>query len=313
MIASIRLLLLVTAAVAVICDAALLSIKTPMSSAFDMLDELAEIPEDDEFDSVSLISMGTEIRRPPIQVDMQSPPEIPNVPDDGGWEAKFAWGIYHSQVALQMADPGMSSFVADVAGAVPRQMLHAEALLRNAHEGAPTEQRNDKLAELALRVYYHAKWLAERNYARAAEWRYRQAAIMARRCQRTVLASHALSRLGYFLMHWRRLEDARVVLRESERLNSKSNPLAPYLLGVIERKGASDMATLLKAEERILTAGAQPSEELQQELADVVSQIEYWRSAQGSARQCFQTLDAAHLMICLLGHAASTVREVFVS
>ena len=27
----------------------------------------------------------------------------------------------------------------------------------------------------ALRFYYHAKWLAERNHATAAEWRYREA------------------------------------------------------------------------------------------------------------------------------------------
>merc|ERR1719395_525100 len=110
-----------------------------MSSAFDMLDDLAELPEDDEFDSVSLITMGTEIRRPPVAVEMQSLPEIPSVADDGTWEAQFAWGIYHSQVAIQVADPGMRSFVADVAGAVPRQMLQAEALLRNAHDGAPAE------------------------------------------------------------------------------------------------------------------------------------------------------------------------------
>merc|ERR1719498_1417925 len=149
---------------------------------------------------------------------------------------------------------------------VPRQMLHAEELLLAGNEGAPAERQREKTAERALRLYYHAKWLAERNFAKAAEWRYRESAQLARSCRRSVLASHSLARLGYFLLHWRREAEAVVVLKESMKLSSKSNPLAPYLHGVLERKAAGgDVERLRSAENAILNAGEQPSDELEAE------------------------------------------------
>ena len=48
----------------------------------------------------------------------------------------------------------------------------------------------------ALRLYYPAKWLAERNHATAAEWRYREASRLALQTRRKVLAAHALGRFG---------------------------------------------------------------------------------------------------------------------
>ena len=75
-----------------------------------------------------------------------------------------------------------------------------EDLLASAVQAAPQQHQRVKLAERALplgndlessrgfvryelgsfhsqalRLYYHAKWLAERNHATAAEWRYREA------------------------------------------------------------------------------------------------------------------------------------------
>ncbi|CAK8990401.1 Protein roadkill (Hh-induced MATH and BTB domain-containing protein) [Durusdinium trenchii] len=76
--------------------------------------------------------------------------------------------------------------------------------------------------EPALRLYYHAKWLAERNHATAAEWRYREASRLALQTRRKVLAAHALGRFGYFLIHWNRRHEAKEVLRESRRISSKS-------------------------------------------------------------------------------------------
>ena len=108
----------------------------------------------------------------------------------------------------------------------------------------------------ALRLYYHAKWLAERNHATAAEWRYREASRLALQTRRKVLAAHALGRFGcadgigldgkilemetqrknggwnpsepctstpstsgwrYFLIHWNRRQEAKEVLREMGR------------------------------------------------------------------------------------------------
>ena len=49
------------------------------------------------------------------------------------------------------------------------------------------------------------------------------------------------------------------------RISSKSNPLAPYLLGVLERQDAgSDLQRLQEAEEMILNGGEQPSEDVKQ-------------------------------------------------
>jgi hypothetical protein len=189
-------------------------------------------------------------------------------------------------------------------------MLDAEELMAAA-DLAPQSQQKGKTAERALRVYNHAKWLAERNMARAAEWRYREAHRLARVSRRSVLAAHSLSRLGYFLMHWHRHDDAREVLLESERLSNKSNPLAPYLLGIIERRSAgADIKRLLAAEERILHSGEQPAEELEVQRQQLSQEIHYWRLAQHSSRHCTKTFNVAHVAICLCSHSLSRLWQL---
>lgn len=243
--------------------------------------------------------------------DVLAPPRAEN----GTWEDLFAWGVYYSRQAVELREDYAGSWVFDRKGSkagVPRRMLEAEELLVLAVLQAPEQQCNEKRAEQALRLYYHAKWLAERNHATAAEWRYREASRLAHKSRRNVLAAHALSRLGYFLMHWRRNAEAREALRESERLSSKSNPLAPFLSGKLERQEAgSDLSRLQAAEERILKASVQPSEELEDERKQLVREIGYWRAAQNSPRSCLKTDNAAFAMICLSSHAFLALTRAF--
>mmetsp|Transcript_6290 Transcript_6290/g.14369 ORF Transcript_6290/g.14369 Transcript_6290/m.14369 type:complete len:358 (-) Transcript_6290:89-1162(-) len=233
---------------------------------------------------------------------------------DAGWEERFSLGLKLSIQASEAVALGSWAFDSSgSAAAVPALMLRAEELLLAAIEDAPVERRREKTAERALRVYNHGKWLAERNYARAAEWRYREAFRLALESRRHVLAAHSLSRLGYFLMHWRRTGEAREVLRESEKLSKRSNPLAPYLYGVLERQVAgADMARLEAAEARILNSGEQPSEDLEAERQKLLGEIEYWHAAEVSPRKCMEADDAAHVVICLSVHAASALRRALV-
>lgn len=229
------------------------------------------------------------------------------------WEATFAAGVFESKKAVEAEDCDVGSWVRDSensGAAVPTRMLNAEAQLQVA-ESAPADRWKEKTAERALRIYYHAKWLAEHNYERAAEHRYREAARLARRCRRSVLASHSLARLGYFLVHWRREGEAAEVLQESMKLNTKSNPLAPYLHGVLERKVANDDVERLRtAEDAILNSAEQPSEELEVERNRLIGEIGYWREAEESTRQCLASSDTAYVLICLCGHAAAFFRQV---
>jgi len=238
-------------------------------------------------------------------------PQEPNMQETDGWEAQFAWGIYYSKRACQASESSAGSWTSDRRGSgagVPRQMLRAEELFAQATDAVPEDKQRAKLAERSLRLYYHAKWLAERNHATAAEFRYRQASQLARKSRRNVLAAHALGRLGYFLMHWQRNEEARAVLLESRRISAKSNPLAPYLLGLLERQAAGgDIEKLHAAEELIMTAGEQPSAELEVERKRMTQTIEYWREAETSVMSCFPTSDAAHMVICLLSHLMQRV------
>jgi len=126
-----------------------------------------------------------------------------------------------------------------------------------------------------------------------------------------VLAAHALSRLGYFLIHWNRRDEARVALEQSERLNMKANPLAPFLIGVLDRQAAGDdMRKLKAAEDRILAAAELPSAELESEHHRLVAEIKYWRTAEIEPKQCLNTADLAHVIICLLGHAAYGIKKL---
>lgn len=247
----------------------------------------------------------------PTGLDDSRIEETANLED---WQEQFLEGLRNSKLVTDSEDWPMHDWVVDQAGSgggIPRKMLLSEDLLYAAIK-APEPARKEKTAELALRIYYHAKWLAERNFARAAEWRYREAFRLARQSRRSTLAAHALSRLGYFLIHWRRYSEAREVLKESEQLNSKSNVLGPYLLGVLERQVAgADVKRLLAAEERILNAKPQPSDELEEERHELLWEIAYWRDAELSLRHCFRSADAARLVICLCSHAFNTIQQSF--
>jgi len=239
-----------------------------------------------------------------------------DVDNKQSWESTFAWGLHYSKQAVDATESEAGRWTLDREGsvaAVPQRMLLAEQLLHSgASEATPGKKRADKYAEEALRLYYHAKWLAERNLAKAAEWRYRESSRIAKEAKRSVLAAHSLSRLGYFLMHWRRPDEARRVLLASEQLNTKANPLGPFLYGLLERQTAgADWERLMAAEERILRSGKQPSEDLEAQRLDLVSDINYWRSAQSSPALCLQTSKAAHVLICLCSHAALAVQQTF--
>lgn len=227
----------------------------------------------------------------------------PFVPAEEGasWESEFNEGLDRSRRFVE--DTAPSAWEAGSDGAAPMEMLRAELLLQAA-EGAPPELSRSKVAERALRVYHHAKWLAERNHERAAEYRYRLAADLARKARRSVLAAHALSRLGYFLVQWKRSEEALPVLEEAEQFTPTSNPLAQYLRGVLQRSSGADAATIRAAEDRLLTAAKLPSEELEAERRVLSQEIAFWRQAEKSPRQCVSSTDVAHILICLCGHIA---------
>lgn len=237
----------------------------------------------------------------------------PSITTPAGWETTFVQGIMESKPFVD-GDDKVGSWTSDAesGGTVPARMLKAEEFLRIGMEEAPADRWKEKAAENALRIYYHAKWLAERNYARAAEHRYRKAADLARKCRRSVLASHSLSRLGYFLVQWNRDDEAAEVLKESLNLNLKSNPVAPFLHGVLERKNAgSDVERLRAAEEYILQAPEQPSEELEFERQHLIDEISFWRQAETSSKHCFASADSAYMVICFLGHAVLSLRRFF--
>lgn len=245
-----------------------------------------------------------------------APPEKAAVAQDtpaskASWEADFAAAVAESKKMIETEEWDVGSWAPGPgdSGVVPALMLHAETLLESS-EAAPANLWKEKTAERALRMYYHAKWLAEKNYVRAAEYRYREAARLARSCRRSVLASHALARLGYFLMHWKRSDEAAGVLQESIKLNAKTNPLALYLHGILERKAAGNVGRLRDAEESILKAGEQPSEELELERSRLVHDISYWREAENSSRHCFASSDAAFVLICLCGHTVSFFQQL---
>lgn len=250
----------------------------------------------------------------PGQILSEPEEELPSLSDmeESIWETNFDAGVLASKQVVDADDSNVGGWVFDSAksgAVVPSQMLQSELLLQSSAD-SPAGKWKAKTAEHALRLYYHSKWLAERNYMRAAEYRYRESAQLARSCRRSVLASHSLARLGYFLVHWGRHDEAKSVLSESLKLNMKSNPLARYLHGVIERKAVSgDVEHLRIAEDHILNSGEQPSEELELERSQLIGQINYWREAEESSVHCFTGSDVAHVMICLCGHAVAQLQQ----
>jgi hypothetical protein len=285
-------------------------------------DVKAWIPHDSPDDISSFILTGTDVKSSPAGMaapqsqssTMTDDAPVESTEELAAWESAFAKGVMESKALVDGEDCKVGSWTVDSesGGSIPRRMLQAEELLQAGMEEAPADSWKAKAAEKALRIYYHAKWLAERNYARAAEHRYRAAAELARKCRRSVLASHSLARLGYFMVQWNRHDEAAEVLKESIDVNLKSNPLAPFLHGVLERKAAGgDVERLKAAEEYILNSDEQPSDELEFERQHLISQISYWRQAETSSKHCFASADSAYILICLCGHAVLSFRRFF--
>ena len=76
----------------------------------------------------------------------ESAPVAPSVPETAGWEAQFAWGLYHSKRACLASESGQWALDQQSWAGVPREMLRAEELLGNL-KGAPVEQQRQKTAE----------------------------------------------------------------------------------------------------------------------------------------------------------------------
>eukprot|EP00403_Amphidinium_massartii_P010173 CAMPEP_0178415776 /NCGR_PEP_ID=MMETSP0689_2-20121128/23725_1 /TAXON_ID=160604 /ORGANISM="Amphidinium massartii, Strain CS-259" /LENGTH=273 /DNA_ID=CAMNT_0020037105 /DNA_START=115 /DNA_END=933 /DNA_ORIENTATION=- len=174
-------------------------------------------------------------------------------------------------------------------GKVPAPLLRAEELL----DGILPSLPEDKVAKVSLQLYNHAKWLAEQHVMGPAERRYLWSATLARESGRTTLAAHSLARLGYFLLEWNRKQQAHEVLQQAFSA-SESNGLARFLLGKLERENPGrGRLRLDEAEALILTAGEQPSEELEQERLQLVSEISFWRQAATSPKHCLAAADVA--------------------
>merc|ERR1712070_500876 len=166
---------------------------------------------------------------------------------------------------------------------------------------------------VATRLYHHAKWLAERQHAAAAEERYLRCKRLALEFGNEELAAHALSRFGYFLTVWGRSDEARKILTEAvDVAQSKPNNVASFLLGKLERNVATDAADLerlLEADSRILAAQKVPSQDLEAERLQLVSEIRYWRDAEMSLAKCLDSDNLMHILICGVVHVAQAVNK----
>lgn len=284
------------------------------ASAYDSLaaatvrehsDQLEEIEDIEEFEDFSMMSGAPEFPQAGAMTPTLSMTETYT---DVDWQQDFARALGNSEEAARDNDIHKAHWEADpsTGAGIPSHMLAAEVALERALEAAPMgKAKSEKTAVFALRLYNHAKWLAERNHAMAAEHRYWKAKEHALAARRSVLAGHALSRLGYFLVSWGRREEARSVLEESVRISKKSNPMAPYLLGVLDRQVAgADVHRLHLADDRILFAEVQPSEDLEEQRQKLIGEIEFWRRAETSPWRCIEANDVGHAAICFAMHAA---------
>jgi len=232
------------------------------------------------------------------------------------WQQQFNLGLRESEAAVNATcEVSAGRWVPDgMSGAgVPLRMLYAEDALSKSSMAAPDTQRKEKSLLYALRLYTHARWLAERQHATAAEQRYRAAAEVALREERPELGGHALARLGYYLMGWGRFAEARLVLKEAASYAGEENPAASFLHGVMERRFAiqmGDAQALYAADALILDSGKQPSKQLEEERRNIVKEIHFWKDASNSREKCLSSDDAAHFVICGLLHAVVHVQKL---
>jgi hypothetical protein len=253
---------------------------------------------------------------PAVRVaDIDMPAAVEDVA--AGWEVHFKEGLSQSRAAATAEGAsGLGRWVVErsQSGAVPADMLESERLMAESLARAPDSIAKDQMSVFATRLYYHAKWLAERQHAAVAEERYRRSKDLALQVSNEDLASHALSRLGYFLRIWGRPDEARQVLKEAVALQAKPNNVASFLLGALERKEATcsgDAASLLEADERILASQKVPSKDLEDERLRLISEIRYWQDAESSPMKCLESDNMVHSMICGAVHIAKLVEHFF--
>mmetsp|Transcript_17371 Transcript_17371/g.40520 ORF Transcript_17371/g.40520 Transcript_17371/m.40520 type:complete len:378 (-) Transcript_17371:254-1387(-) len=198
-----------------------------------------------------------------------------------------------------------TSWARDTAGFyVPADISQLEfALLQNEAE-VPSEELEEFQAARALQLYQHAKMLALNHHDAAAEWRYRESSRLAAEINRSKLAAHSLSRLGYFLMLRGRHRDALATVGEA--LRHDDDALGIFVQASLQRSLGQLMTTedidaaLSKLE---LVAGRLPSPGLEQQREEAHGEILWWRSvAAGNIKDCLGANDAARFIICASCH-----------
>eukprot|EP00927_Polykrikos_kofoidii_P048609 TRINITY_DN42861_c0_g1_i1.p1 TRINITY_DN42861_c0_g1~~TRINITY_DN42861_c0_g1_i1.p1 ORF type:complete len:398 (+),score=57.94 TRINITY_DN42861_c0_g1_i1:159-1196(+) len=308
-----------------------------LQHAMLLAEELSHIEleedEDEGDDLISLMSLGSELRAWTHTAEMGGVTSMPRgavgvlqeTTNDGipsplaEGESLFAEAVHESEQAVSVVSSEVKAWETDdEGGSVPANIVLAEEMLKRACDQIHVSDgpyHRKKTAERALRIYHHAKWLAENDHALAAELRYRQAASLALETGRKVLASTSLSRLGYFLVRWRRDDEARVVLQNALSIDRRPSGggLAAFLYGMLERRQAgADVDRLREAEDLIIGAGEQPSPELETSHSEMIQEIQFWRDAELSPVKCFRTPDAATLLVCLCGHVGAIVTHLTV-
>jgi len=185
---------------------------------------------------------------------------------------------------------------------VPEEIAKAEELLKLGCDNTVGADVSERAALRSLRLYQHAKFLAQKHHDAAAELRYRLSANVAVEHHRKRLAAHSLARLGYLYTLRGRHSEALVAVEESVAL--AKDPLAQYLQSVLRRNAGElkNSEDVLAAEVQLNeVAGLLPSKYLEEQRAKSSAELKWWRAAAGgSAKQCFRTQDAANFLVCLL-------------
>lgn len=226
---------------------------------------------------------------------------------DGDSGVLFAQGLYWSEMNVFGHDAPFFTastepkWVKDEQGLyVQEHIVRSEEYLRRAEEASTGQQRIDRGAMRALRLYQHAKSLATQHHDAAAEWRYLAASEVAANHDRQKLAAHTLTRLSYF--YTLRGNTERALHFAQRALRHEADPLAIYLDGALRRSRGhlrTETEVLKVAESFRSVAGRLPSTGLEQERADAHEELLLLgAAAQGGVQDCFKLHDAARLLIC---------------
>mmetsp|Transcript_56129 Transcript_56129/g.121454 ORF Transcript_56129/g.121454 Transcript_56129/m.121454 type:complete len:495 (+) Transcript_56129:70-1554(+) len=230
---------------------------------------------------------------------------------DGEPITTFGLGLYWSEVSLSGHDvPFLVPYfeppwVQDGEGLhVPGHLGKAEELLMLGEQLSVGQERKERAATLALRLYQHAKFLALKHHDAAAEWRYRAASRVAAESYRPKLAAHSLARLGYLLMLRGRQQEA--IDAAEEALTFSNDKVAGYILGLLRRSAGGSTAEELQRAEELLQEGGQLPSKFEALRSGAHSNLVLWRQVDEAKTMgaCFELQDAAYVLICLLGRAS---------